>query len=314
MKKIRITLYLAIIACLGFLLTYVSFAIPTHSNDFKPTWRTNDDIRNFSNATTNVYFNNILYDSSKLWAVSSYVNGDEVYEMKTFYFSNDLNYQSEVLAVSMSSGYSTIQLNTINSILLIDFSEPNQSNTIYFDRSAGSIYNAKAGTLNGDDSIFVFYVVADSSIEAMGYVSEMRSSLYFSNDDLRSLVTRLTPDNYQAGYDNGVRDGATSGKEQGLHEGESIGYKRGYDEARGLFGIFKDNQWISATTWGQQQFNQGQTTGTDFFSILFSGMFGFITHAGAIELLPGLRIWHLVAVPLVFGIIYFIVGKNKGGD
>ena len=118
-------------------------------------------------------------------------------------------------------------------------------------------------------------------------------------------------------YDKGFSDGYQQGYDIGYNEALNIGQTMGYNEARNFYGYYDGTKWYDAKTWGEIQFSKGQTSETNYFAIMFTGFFSFITLLGGIELLPGLYIWHFVVFPLVFGIIFFIIGRsggdNKGG-
>lgn len=114
-------------------------------------------------------------------------------------------------------------------------------------------------------------------------------------------------------YDKGFNDGYQQGYDIGYNEALNIGQTMGYNQARDFYGYYDGAKWITAKTWGDLQFAKGQTENTNYFSIMFTGFFSFITALGGIELLPGLYIWHFVVFPLVFGIIFFIIGRS-GGD
>jgi len=110
---------------------------------------------------------------------------------------------------------------------------------------------------------------------------------------------------YQIGYD----EGYVQGKADGINEGHQPAYNAGYD-------------------WGFQKgkeagekigFNIGYDKAVDdmenynFTSLLaqvFTGLGSFL----AIELLPNITFGAIFAVPLVFGIIFFIIGKRGGKD
>lgn len=94
------------------------------------------------------------------------------------------------------------------------------------------------------------------------------------------------------GYDNGY----SIGYDEGQTEGESEGYDSGYNYGYNL------------------GYNEGVATNTDFsFTGLLVQVFNGMGSILTIEILPSITIGAIVAVPLVFGIIYFILGK-RGKD
>lgn len=97
----------------------------------------------------------------------------------------------------------------------------------------------------------------------------------------------------QYSYDYGYEDGYEDGYDYGFPLGRQQGYDMGVDKG----------------------FNDGVASATDysFFGLItqvFAGLGSFL----AIELLPRITIGALLAVPLVFGIISFIIGKRGGKD
>ncbi len=103
---------------------------------------------------------------------------------------------------------------------------------------------------------------------------------------------------YQDGYNDGRADygeyfppGSPDGFDgwYGFQDGYDYGYDKGYDKA------FDDNNTFNFTA---------------LLAQIFVGMGSLL----AINLLPGISIGAIVAVPLVFGIIYFIIGKRSGDD
>jgi len=92
-------------------------------------------------------------------------------------------------------------------------------------------------------------------------------------------------------YNTGFRNGKDKGLEEGQSEASSYWYYEGFREGK----------------------EEGLRLSTDhsFYSIIsqvFSGIGTFL----AIELLPNITFGAIFAVPLVFGIIFFIIGKRGG--
>ncbi len=134
---------------------------------------------------------------------------------------------------------------------------------------------------------------------------------------------------YNDGYLDGYNDGNDDGYDTGYYHGEQDGYELGYDDAfnesyddafndgyyiaREEFGYKVGDDWKTAEWWGSYQYAQGlyaqDATG---FGSLLTVVFGGFGDLLAIEILPGIYIGAIIAVPLVFGIIFFILGKRKG--
>jgi|GEM_PF-5166684 len=109
-------------------------------------------------------------------------------------------------------------------------------------------------------------------------------------------------DTAQSSWEVGYGDGFVDGYDDGIKKVYNYGFI-GTD--------FNDNQSYPY----YQGFNDGIETASDnsFYGIIsqvFTGLGTFL----AIELLPHITIGALLAVPLVFGIISFIIGKRRGRD
>lgn len=127
---------------------------------------------------------------------------------------------------------------------------------------------------------------------------------------------------YQDGYNLGSSVGYSRGYTAGLDDGEVIGYNQGYSVGYG------DGEVVGYNDGYDYGYNNGYDLGFDDgyqaavndgsadFGIksLMSGLFVGLGSLLSIELLPNISIGMIVAVPVVFGIIAFILGKRGGGD
>lgn len=107
-----------------------------------------------------------------------------------------------------------------------------------------------------------------------------------SDDDLElmqnldiAVFTNINQTDFQKGYENGFKQG----KDEGYTSGKSHGYNEGLAETDAI------------------GFNALLTT-------IFVGLGGFLS----INILPNISIGAIIAVPIVFGLIYFIIGRRKG--
>jgi len=104
-------------------------------------------------------------------------------------------------------------------------------------------------------------------------------------------------DDYWRGYGDGLNDGYYDGYDYGYDDGYGdaydLGYDYGYDD--GYNQAFDDNENFNFTS---------------LLAQIFMGLGSLL----AIELLPGISIGAIIAVPIVFGIIAFIIGKRGGKD
>lgn len=116
---------------------------------------------------------------------------------------------------------------------------------------------------------------------------------------------------FQSGYDEGHWEGYNSGYNTGYYTGLGEGYNTGYDN--GYLTGYDEGFLIGYDEGYIYGYNNGineQLEDKDFTHLLKSVFIGVGSFLG-INLLPGISIGALIAVPIVFGIISFIIGKRK---
>lgn len=111
---------------------------------------------------------------------------------------------------------------------------------------------------------------------------------------------------YNDGYNRGLLDGYDNGYNDGFVSGEGVGFDKGYFEGK--------NDGI------KQGYNEGYNVGyseglvtnpnNNFGSMILSVLLG-VGAVLSIELLPNITIGAIIAVPIVFGIIAFVLGRKK---
>lgn len=114
---------------------------------------------------------------------------------------------------------------------------------------------------------------------------------------------------YNDGYDHGFLEGDQEGYYDGFMDGQRD-YYDGYSH--------DDNMLITDSVPYQLGFDEGfqaniQVGGTQkgVFMTIISGITGGIAAVGSFELIPGITVGMLVLIPLVFGVIAFIIGGRK---
>lgn len=110
-------------------------------------------------------------------------------------------------------------------------------------------------------------------------------------------------DGYNNGYNVGYNDGIDAGYNEGYEKGKEDGFEEGFNASR--------EHWYNVGY--QVGYNKGlneQIADRDFSHLLRSAFVAIGTFLG-INLLPGISIGAIIAVPIVFGIIAFILGKRK---
>lgn len=118
----------------------------------------------------------------------------------------------------------------------------------------------------------------------------------FGGKRITYYIPELTyDDGYADGYDVGYSEGLDIGKQlideyeytRGYNYGYSVGYGAGYDK-----GILENLE-------------------TGGFSLMLKNVFLSVGSFLELELLPGIPFGAIIAVPIVFGIIAFILGRRK---
>lgn len=169
------------------------------------------------------------------------------------------------------------------------------SESIYYDTNT-TFNNLFENSILGAESTFYFKLYFE-----LGNVPLDTLMLYALNKDGTIQITSgnyiSTSSEFWAGYDIGYEEGLKDGK----------------DISRNDYGIYIDGVWRPADWYGNYMYNQGlnETDATGFVGLL-SAVFGGLGDLMAIEILPGIYIGAIIAIPLVFGIIFFILGKRKG--
>jgi len=116
---------------------------------------------------------------------------------------------------------------------------------------------------------------------------------------------------FQNGYDEGHYEGYNSGYNEGYNAGKDEGYNQGYGIGydTGKYDGFLEG-YDEGYTYGYNKGLNDQIADRDFAYLLRSAFIAIGAFLG-INLLPGISIGAIIAVPLVFGIIAFILGRKK---
>lgn len=110
-------------------------------------------------------------------------------------------------------------------------------------------------------------------------------------------------DGYWSGYDDGKADGYDEGYNDGYDEGNWYGYNEGYDIG---YDIGYDNGYDNG-------YNKGISENIENggFGLMLKQVFTSVGSFLEIELLPGIPFGAIIAVPIIFGIIAFILGRRS---
>ena len=90
-------------------------------------------------------------------------------------------------------------------------------------------------------------------------------------------------DGYQAGYSDGYQAGEDDGYLSGKEDGYNLGFIDGYNK-----GLIDGN------------------TETNIFTYL-NGVFRAVDAFLSVEIIPGITLWAIVLIPIVFGVIAFFL-------
>lgn len=128
---------------------------------------------------------------------------------------------------------------------------------------------------------------------------------------------------YNLGYNKGLTDGFNNGYDEGHWEGYNSGYSNGYNIGlndgynTGLTNGYNQGYDEGFLNGYDEGYNYGYNVGVneqledkDFTHLLKSVFIGIGSFLG-INLLPGISIGAIIAVPIIFGIIAFILGRRK---
>lgn len=128
---------------------------------------------------------------------------------------------------------------------------------------------------------------------------------------------------FQIGYNIGKNEGFQNGYDEGHYEGYNSGYSTGYNTGlnegynQGLSDGYNQGYYEGQTEGYDYGYQAGYNAGIneqledkDFTHLLKSVFVGIGSFLG-INLLPGISIGAIIAVPIIFGIIAFILGRKK---
>lgn len=140
---------------------------------------------------------------------------------------------------------------------------------------------------------FELYISNDRTVHSFNY--------YVGSSRLEGYRIKYTiPDyTYEDGYDDGYHDGYLKGKE----DSNDFYYEQGYQEG-----------YIDGHEYGYNSgYNKGisENMETGGFGLMLKQVFTSVGSFLEIELLPGIPFGAIIAVPIVFGIIAFILGRRS---
>lgn len=172
-----------------------------------------------------------------------------------------------------------------------------------FDRTTNSYVIEDIDVGNYDTVFYVRITLSKARFEQYYGILE-NSDVLFRDDSAFYVMYDMYGHGYEDGYYDGYLDGSMDGD---YYTGYDDGYKDGKE-----YGInFGREHWYNVGY--EYGYNKGlseQMSDKDFGSLL-RGAFTAIGAFLGINLLPGISIGAIIAVPIVFGIIAFILGRKK---
>lgn len=145
--------------------------------------------------------------------------------------------------------------------------------------------------------------------------NDLKWEITFSND-FETNEYYIIAYNYEfvSNLNESLRNIAIDFRNLGISEGTSLGYQDAIDV--GYNWGLEDGKILGFNEGKQKGLLEGAAAANDFsFMGLVSQVFVGLGSLLAINLLPGISIGAIISVPIVFGIIWFIIGKRGGkGD
>lgn len=231
--------------------------------------------------TENEYFNNGV-DVVMILEVSS-VTGDDRVTNFYHYFTQAYDETSKFI-FNMPQFY-RIELESANNITPVG-----PIKTLIIDRTMETM----TGYSGSDELLFTYY---KSDMLQWGII-EIRA--------LRDTTTQMIA--IQEAYNNGYLNGVQVGYDAGYDAGYDVGYDVGISQ--GDYDIAYEEGYDIGFDSGYQQ-GLLNNPNNDFGTLISTILLGVGTVLG-IELLPNITIGAIIAVPIVFGIIAFVLGRKKG--
>lgn len=124
-----------------------------------------------------------------------------------------------------------------------------------------------------------------------------QNGIFISSYNSANLLV-ATPFSYKSDYSQGYEDGYEAGKNEGIEEG----YQQGYDD--GEENGFNDGYQMGLEQGRAENDSYGITP---FVQTIFNGFSTMLN----IEIFPKIKLWYIIGIPLIFGIVKFIIGWIK---
>lgn len=125
-----------------------------------------------------------------------------------------------------------------------------------------------------------------------------QNGVFISSYSEQQNLLVATPFSYKSDYSQGYEDGYDSGKNEGIEEGYQQGYEDGEENG------FNDGYQMGL----EQGRSENDSYGiAPFVQSIFNGFSTMLN----VEIFPKIKLWYLIGIPLIFGIVRFIIGWIK---
>lgn len=166
-----------------------------------------------------------------------------------------------------------------------------------------------------DDVVMIVVTKKEFPVVEMQLIRSNNTSVKLINNQMPSpdIVLYKQINTLADPYQNGFNQGVQSGISQGILQGETIGYDKGYVQGRLDYGIFYQNNWLNALSWGNIRYNQGLSDNDlNIFDMVTNGIFSAVGLVFGIQIFPNFTLGMFAMIGLVFGVLGFILLRSKG--
>lgn len=150
--------------------------------------------------------------------------------------------------------------------------------------------------------VFTYYIEEIAQTTEIMFFTRFRQDYLADVSEYFQLFVKAE-NKYESGYDDGYWDGYIEGVKDAFEDGYNQGYDEGYD-------LGYDDGFNVGDNAG---YTRGLNDGTSAWGVLFSTMLSTFGAILSIEIFPNLTIGMIAAVPLILGLLAFIIGVAKGG-
>lgn len=129
-----------------------------------------------------------------------------------------------------------------------------------------------------------------------------QNGVFISSYNYQQDLLTATPFTYKSDYSQGYDDGYDDGYDVGKNEGIEEGYQQGYEDG-------KENGFNDGYQMGLEQGRaENDSYGiAPFVQSIFNGFSTMLS----VEIFPKIKLWYIIGIPLIFGIVKFIIGWIK---